>query len=278
MPFPPLSASKQRLLNWRAQFLGGVPASGAALQPLQRLEPVHPVDQVVRDCLEYHQIESAKALAAGVATTYTVDIKGDVAEFGSMTGYTARSIARSVALCEASLLHAMAIYGTPPKQFDVYDSFAGLPDTDTEVDRSSPHVVDGVWLPGACKGLTEEELRAVLAEELPGERVTTHAGWFKDTLPLVPASTRYCLVHIDGDLYSSAIDVLSNLFGRRLLSPGALVFFDDWNCNRASPDFGERRAWRESVDRFDVQFSDRGGYGLFGHSFFVHHYRAQAES
>ena len=230
----------------------------------------HPVDAVAIDPIKYHQEESAKALAIGVATSYTANIRGDVAEFGTMTGYSAHALARTISLCEATLLHCMAVYRTPPKRLHLFDSFSGLPEMTFEADRTSPHVVDGAWTPGSCRGLTEAELKSLVGKELPSDRSATYAGWFKDTLPNVSSDLRLAVAHIDGDLYSSAIDVLENLFGRNLLSPGAILFFDDWNCNHAALEHGERRAWAEVVERFGVVFSDRGGYGLFGHSFFIH--------
>jgi hypothetical protein len=41
------------------------------------------------------------------------------------------------------------------------------------------------------------------------------------------------------------MDALVPPFGRGMISEGAVILFDDWNCNRANPAFGERRAWRE---------------------------------
>ena len=62
------------------------------------------------------------------------------------------------------------------------------------------------------------------------------------------------------------------MFEKNMISPGALILFDDWNCNAASPEFGERRAWAELVDRFGINFSVAGDYGFGGHKVFVHSY------
>jgi hypothetical protein len=104
---------------------------------------------------------------------------------------------------------------------------------------------------------------------LPAERIVVHEGWFQDTLGNVK-NEKFALVHIDCDLYESTVQVLDYFFTNELFSDGCAVFFDDWNCNRASPQFGERRAWRECCRRYNVEFSDCGDYGVFGHKFIVH--------
>ena len=58
-----------------------------------------------------------------------------------------------------------------------------------------------------------------------------------------------------------------------MLSVGAVVLFDDWNCNRADPRFGERRAWAELSERHAIECDDLGPYGWSGRRFIVHNYR-----
>jgi len=64
--------------------------------------------------------------------------------------------------------------------------------------------------------------------------------------------------------------VLDFLFGNGILSDGAVLMFDDWNCNRASPNHGQRRAWRECVGKHGISYSDCGDYGSMCHKFIVH--------
>lgn len=52
-----------------------------------------------------------------------------------------------------------------------------------------------------------------------------------------------------------------------------MIYFDDWGPNRSSPKHGERRAWNELVERFDIEFSDDGSYGLLCHRFIIHSYQ-----
>lgn len=219
-----------------------------------------------------HRQDAIRALSDGVAAVYGYDIEGDIAEFGTMTGQTAAGLARAISECDIHLGYALDRYGTAPRRLHLFDSFAGLPVADHIVDSSAPHVRDGVWSAGSCTGVSPSELRKMVTASLPDDRVSIFEGWFKDTVPALSHGTCYGLVHVDSDLYASAADVLNGLFSRAMIAEGAMVYFDDWNCNRASNSFGERRAWRECVDRFGVSFSDEGSYGIFAHRFTIHTY------
>jgi hypothetical protein len=58
-----------------------------------------------------------------------------------------------------------------------------------------------------------------------------------------------------------------------MVSPGAVIHFDDWDCNRADPGLGERRAWSEAVSKFGIEYSDCGQYGWGSRKVIVHSYR-----
>jgi hypothetical protein len=101
---------------------------------------------------------------------------------------------------------------------------------------------------------------------------------FRDAVPELSATSRFGLIHVDCDLYQSTMDALEPLFAKHLVSEGAALLFDDWNCNRASKQLGERRAWSELSAKYDVDYSDEGGYGRAGHRLTVHRYRGLPES
>jgi len=82
------------------------------------------------------------------------------------------------------------------------------------------------------------------------------------------------MLHIDCDLYQSTMDVLQHVFRSRMVAEGAIILFDDWNCDRACPSRGERKAWSEICSQYLVQASDLGSYGWAGQKFIVHQYRA----
>ncbi len=60
------------------------------------------------------------------------------------------------------------------------------------------------------------------------DHVRLHAGWFRDTLPSFVAdqSPDIALLHVDCDLYSSTMDVMTHL--APCLMDGALIVFDDF--------------------------------------------------
>jgi hypothetical protein len=52
---------------------------------------------------------------------------------------------------------------------------------------------------------------------------------------------------------------------------GCVILFDDWNCNRASPNYGERRAFREFMqEQNDFTSSAWFTYGYNGAAFILH--------
>lgn len=218
------------------------------------IELSSPADQVVLE------------LFKGVCAILANGVAGDVAEFGTMTGLTARALALSV-----NYIGKLG-GGDAALQLHLFDSFEGLPEPE-EADSQSPMVLAGGWGKGTHVGLTAEQLMAECASQLDPSRIRIFEGWFSNTIPLIPAGTSYALIHVDSDLYSSARDVLFGLFERGMVAEGAMIFFDDWNCNHASPRFGERRAWRECVEEFGVEYSDRGDYGLVSHKMIIHGYR-----
>ena len=212
----------------------------------------------MRDPLSADEIRNSLLLS--VTYIHGAAVVGDVAEFGTMSGRTATILAQAIKQHNSS------------RRLMLFDSFEGLPTSTSAVDSCSPHVRSGVWSSGTCKGLTSQQLRDKCAEHLPNTQIEIHEGWFADTLRKLHGDTRFALIHIDSDLYKSAVDVLDYCFANRTISRGAAVHFDDWDCNQADPRFGERLAWRVMVDKFAVNFTDCGQYGWGSRKFIVHSY------
>jgi hypothetical protein len=118
----------------------------------------------------------------------------------------------------------------------VADSFEGLPPTDESV-----HATD------AAMGLDRFTDLAVSLEVvrenfarygLLDDQVVFLKGWFRDTLPNAPIE-QLAIVRLDGDLYESTMDGLTNLYPK--LSPGGFVIVDDYNdvigCNEATDEY-----------------------------------------
>lgn len=213
-----------------------------------------------------------RKLAQGIFYIYGSGVKGDIVEFGTMTGRTAVVLATAINECSTKLDYSEKAHGfSEARNLYLFDSFEGLPEAQYEADKDSPQVSAGVWGGGTCKGLTPQALRHICSQHLDTSRIRIVEGWFKDTVRESLVSP-LAMVHIDGDLYESAIDALNPLLERKLLSKGAIIFFDDWNCNQADPMYGEKKAWSELVANYNINYSDEGSYGVFGHSFIIHSY------
>jgi hypothetical protein len=187
---------------------------------------------------------------------------GDVLEFGTFRGYTAKRMARLMAEMQF------------PGKLWLYDSFEGLPDCNVEGDRDSYEVQSNkVWFEGCMaldKGI-EHRIQRALLEYLPSERLSITKGFFDQTFDAHHPTEPAALVHVDCDLYSSSRFVLDRLLDFNLLKDGTLLVFDDFNCNRANPKMGERRALAESFGRQDrFTYSPFFSYGWHGQVFFVH--------
>jgi O-methyltransferase len=123
--------------------------------------------------------------------------------------------------------------------FICFDSFEGLPEI-RDIDRQE------IWSKGKL-ATAESAFRSMCeAHGIPRDRLVTVRGFYDQTLN---AATRLSLlkraavVYIDCDLYHSTVPVLE--FVRHFLQDGTVIVFDDWNCFRANPQKGERKAWAE---------------------------------
>ena len=240
---------RRLIRRWR----GDAPKYGGMFAVYQRLDR-----KVYRRCDQIYEH------AFRTAFEYLVGngIYGDIAEFGTYRGYTARIIAR--------LIHEFR----RPGRLWLYDSFAGLPEIEAEIDQLSYEVaVKKVWYPGQMaveEGLVDK-LERDLARIIPHQQCRVIPGNFADTLPNHLPDLPLALVHLDCGLYASTQFVLSTLLERDLLQDGALLMFSDFNSNRASPEMGDRKAFHDAFAgqrRFEL--GPFFPYGWNGQSFFVH--------
>ena len=142
--------------------------------------------------------------------------EGMALEFGVATGSTLRLIAE----------HAPAgtVFG--------FDSFEGLPEH---------------WRSGFPAGAFA--MNAL--PEVPGAELVV--GWFDRSLPdfLVEHPGPVAFLHLDADLYSSTVTVLTALESR--LQVGTVVLFDEY-FNYPGWEEHEHRAWTEFVARTGIGF------------------------
>jgi O-methyltransferase len=216
-----------------------------------------------------------ETLHAAVHYAYGMAVDGDVIEFGVMSGRTGALLARTIVECDRAYPHVL------PKKLWLCDSFVGFPESSRSEDTQSPHVKSGIWGPGTNRGM---DAGTVYGAILPiftvaeTDRLRVVGGWFKDTIPVLAADRvqgvpQFGVIHADCDLYVSTMDALNPLFANHCVALGAIILFDDWNCNYASRDFGQRAAWRDLVENYSIDWSDEGSYGVASHKFIVHGYR-----
>ncbi len=129
------------------------------------------------------------------------------------------------------------------------DSFRGLPPPDAEKypqDRGL-HLEHYEELAVSL----EEVQRNFERYGLLDDQVRFLEGWFRDTLPRAPID-KLAVMRLDGDLYESTMDALTNLYHR--LSPGGYVIVDDYSipaCRLAVEDFRRARGITEEIVEID---------------------------
>ena len=189
-------------------------------------------------------------------------IQGDIYEFGTFKGYTARLISENMASRNwKGKLH-------------LFDSFEGLPELDTSCDLNSYEVaVNKSWFKGQMKlypGIVSA-IAGALSETIGTNNFVIHPGFYKDTLPELVSDNKIALCNIDCDLYGSTWTVLNHLIENDLFHDGSIILFDDYNCNRAQPAMGERKAISELFgENKAYTISLFYAYGWHGQSFFIH--------
>lgn len=240
-------------------------AVAAQVNGLQTLRPSKGYDYQ-----NYRRRQIFECLTQGVQYIHNNAVEGDVAEFGTASGFSALTIAHAMRIYAEMYAGALQQHAVPRKALMLFDSFRGLPEPGHPTDLQSPNVQVSRWKEGTFQGLTKEELFALCAQVYDRDKIRTVEGWYSESLAGIAPATRFAMVHLDCDLYSSTAEVLDHLFTHDMISDGCCLFFDDWNCNRSSPRFGQRRAWRECVEKHKVEYSDGGDYAVLGHRFTVH--------
>jgi hypothetical protein len=128
-------------------------------------------------------------------------------------------------------------HGIHDRKVWVADSFQGLPKSNT------PHDAGFDFTKYPYLSVSLEEVQELFARyELLDKQVRFLKGWFKDTLPTAPIK-KLALLRLDGDLYESTMDALTNLYDK--LSPGGYCIVDDYHgvapCKVAVDEFRASR-------------------------------------
>lgn len=165
------------------------------------------------------------------------EVRGDYLEFGVAGGST--------------FAHACGVFSShpffEPMRLFALDSFEGLPEP-TGIDAEGGYTSH---FHRSQYAYSESQFLANLTDAGADiSRVITVRGWFHESLTKEMAAehrvTKIAAAWIDCDLYESTVPVLK--FITPYLETGSVVLFDDWNCFRNQPDYGEQRACREWIE------------------------------
>jgi len=189
-----------------------------------------------------HSMAGVKRLTSLAELTDTVlrdGIPGDFIETGVWRG-GACALMRGI----------LKARGVTDRKVYVADSFEGLPppDPDRYPADASSNLHNRKRL-----AITQETVENTFrAYGLLDDSVVFVKGWFKDTLPGLPAE-RFALVRLDGDMYESTIQALEALYPR--LSPGGALIVDDYGsirgCREAVTDYRAAHGIGEEIVKVD---------------------------
>ena len=171
-------------------------------------------------------------------------VPGDFVETGVWRGGT-------VILMRAVL----RAYGVEDRAVWACDSFEGLPVPDADDGSGDADLMSGRLVLDAINPFLAVSVEQVQANferyGLLDDQVRFVPGWFRDTLPTAPIE-RIALLRLDGDLYESTMDGLTNLYPQ--LAPGGYLIVDDFgweNCRKAVEDYRAEHGISEPIERID---------------------------
>ena len=203
---------------------------------------------------DYWLVERYRFYIAAVGYLSGAPVKGDYHEYGIFGAHTFRMV-----LTEAKK------HGLDDMTFYAFDSFAGLPEVDSEVRTES-------WKPGTM-AMSEEEFKGLIdAHGIYLDRIRSIKGFYSDSLTpelqreLLATGRKAGLVTLDCDLYQSAVPVLR--FLEPLLQEGTLLYVDDYYAGYGgSPRKGVARAVEEFTQATPWKLHPYLNVGWWGKSF-----------
>lgn len=140
----------------------------------------------------------------------------------------------------------LRVLGVADRKIWAVDSFEGLPEPESNADGQNLANVD--YLKASLEQVRHNFQRFGLLDD----QVCFLQGWFKDTLPTAPIKD-VAVLRLDGDLYSSTMDSLINLYHK--ISPGGYLIIDDYHswepCKRAVHEFFDGRGEQPKFSTID---------------------------
>jgi hypothetical protein len=174
-----------------------------------------------------------------VETAIAESIPGDLIETGVWRG--------GAAIFMRAVLKA---HDVTDRRVLVADSFEGLPPPDP---ARFPHDAGDRHHEYSYLAVPLEEVRGNFERYgLLDDQVVFVKGWFRDTLPSVPTAA-LAVLRLDGDMYESTWDALTNLFPK--LSVGGYVIVDDYKvvpgCREAVEDYRRKHGIADEIEEID---------------------------
>lgn len=203
-------------------------------------------------------LESPRELIIRIAMEFVRDnrVAGDYLEFG---------VARGDSFSNA--YHCAKLHQLNEMKFYAFDSFQGLPEikgVDAEFKQFEK---------GQCSCSLEEFKENIHKMGVNLSEVTIVSGYYNEVLnesiKKKLGIRSAAVVYVDCDLYESTVPVLD--FIKSYLTDGSILIFDDYFSFRGNPNRGERRAFRELLERNpEIKVTEWLKFGWHGNSFIVH--------
>lgn len=174
-----------------------------------------------------------------IETVLADDVPGDIIETGVWRG-GASIFARAV----------LASHGVDDRTVWLADSFQGLPPPNAEL---NPADAGAIWHTADKLAISLEEVQENFRRYgLLDDQVSFVEGWFSETLPALRSQT-WSVIRLDGDMYESTMDGLTNLYDG--LSAGGFLIVDDYDaidaCREAVTDFRNDQGIAAPIERID---------------------------
>jgi hypothetical protein len=162
------------------------------------------------------------------------DIPGDLLETGVWRGGSC-----------IFMRGVLKAFGVEDRKVWVCDSFRGLPIPNL---RKYPADRNSLFVLARSLAVSFDQVKANFEKYgLLDDQVVFVKGWFRDSLPSLPVQ-RLSLLRLDGDMYESTMDALTNLYPR--LSEGGFLIIDDYDipaCRNAIEDYRNAFGINEEV-------------------------------
>jgi hypothetical protein len=173
-----------------------------------------------------------------IETALRENVPGDIIECGVWRG-GASILARAV----------LKAHGVTNRKIWLADSFQGLPPPRGEF----PHDADSDLHTNPFLAVSLEQVKQNFERYgLLDEQVQFLEGWFSDALPMAPLE-RLAVIRLDGDMYESTMDALTNLYPK--LAPGGFLIVDDYGavpaCKKAIREYRQQAGIREEIVPID---------------------------